>query len=169
MRTTKVFVLCILYQIIILPRYKIDVMFAPNHCDDHNSIFLLFQLLARHCLSMAGFFDRSSGCSIDVNYGDGDDHGRNDEKLITSFWWSLGFNFFTTSIGGIYHSLTSDMKLGHDWKIVLSYSLSPTCHSKIVSSYIAWFVPLVFLFCIWAFKICERVILRGIEWWHLTG
>ena len=22
--------------------------------------------------------------------------------------------------------------------------------------------------CIWAFKICERVILRGIEWWHLT-
>ena len=43
-------------------------------------------LPGRHCLSMAGFFDRSSGCSIDVNYGDGDDHGRNDEKLITSFW-----------------------------------------------------------------------------------
>ena len=25
----------------------------------------------------------SSGCSIDVSYGVGDDHGRNDEKLIT--------------------------------------------------------------------------------------
>ena len=39
----RVFVLCLLFQIIILPRYKIEVMFAPNHCDDHNSIFLSFQ------------------------------------------------------------------------------------------------------------------------------
>ena len=62
--------------------------------------------------------------------------------------------FFTTNIGGkggagfftVTFSLTSDMKLGHDWKIVLSYSLSPTCHSKIGSSFIAWFIPLVFLF-----------------------
>ena len=65
---------------------------------------------------------------------------------LLAFGDHWGLIFFTTSIGGIYHSLTSDMKLGHDRKIVLSYSLSPTCHSKTVSSSIAWFVPLVFLF-----------------------
>ena len=39
----RVFVLCLLFQIIILPRHKIEVMFAPNHCDDQNSFFLSFQ------------------------------------------------------------------------------------------------------------------------------
>ena len=126
-------------------------------------------LPARHCLSMAGFFDRSSGCSIDVNYGDGDDHGRNDEKLITSWWCDWGSILFTTNFG--IYILKFDFRYETGTWLEDCFVLFIVTNMSFKDCVLVYCLvrSISLPLCIWAFKICERVILRGIEWWHLTG